>query len=92
MKLRVFSVFDVKAGAYLPPFFMPEQGQAIRVFSDAINGSEAFAKHPEDYSLFLIGDFDDNSGEISPCSPALVGTGLSFVCDVSPIRSVGGDV
>ncbi len=85
MKLRVFSVFDVKAKAYLPPFFMPEQGQATRVFSDCVNKPDhQFGAHPSDYSLFEIGDFDDNSGQLVPCNPVLVCQGLSCVSAVPP--------
>ena len=83
MKLRVFSVFDVKAKAYLPPFFMPEQGQAIRVFSDCVNNVEhQFGSHPGDYSLFEIGDFDDNHGQLVPCNPTMVVQGLECVVAV----------
>ena len=80
MKHRIFSVFDVKAKAYLPPFFMPEQGQAIRIFTDCVNKPEhQFGAHPADYALFEIGDFDDNHGSLVPCAPSLVCQGLELV-------------
>lgn len=83
MRHRAFSVFDVKAQAYLPPFFMPEQGQAHRVFSDMVNKEgHAFCDHPEDYTLFYLGDFDDSRGVIDGCDPELVVAGLSCVVDV----------
>lgn len=66
MKLHMFTVFDVKAKAYLPPFFLPQVGQAVRSFGDAIDDpAHAFAKHPEDYTLFLVGTFDDASGVVA---------------------------
>lgn len=81
MKHRCFSIFDGKAVAYLPPFVMPEQGQALRVFGDALNDSKhQFGCHPEDYTLFEIGFFDDRSGLLEPHSaPEMVSTGLSLV-------------
>lgn len=67
MKLKAFSVFDEKAQAYVAPFFMPEMAMAARVFGDAINNPEHdFGRHPEDYTLFLIGEFDVLTGTISP--------------------------
>lgn len=64
MVVNCYAVFDVKAGAFLAPFFMPHDGQAIRTFSDAVqNPQTGFSKHPEDYSLHRLSTFDDASGE-----------------------------
>lgn len=81
MRLRIFSVFDVKAKAYLPPFFMSEQGQARRSFSDAVaDRQHQFARHPEDYTLLCIGDFDDATAKITSfAAPELVCTALECV-------------
>lgn len=60
---KVFCVFDGKALAYLPPFILPEVGMASRVFGDCVNSDDhQFGKHPEDYTLFLIGSYDDRTG------------------------------
>lgn len=67
MKFKIFSVFDVKAKAYLPPFFLPEEAMAVRTFKDCANDkAHAFGLHPEDYSLFRLGEFDSLSGELFP--------------------------
>lgn len=76
MKLRVFTVFDSKAAAYLPPFFMGEMGAATRAFKDCANDpSHAFGKHPEDYMLFCLGTFDDSTAlfELLPAKFAVAG-------------------
>lgn len=66
MKFHVFSVYDGAASAFLPPFFLPAMGQAIRAFTDAVNDpNHQFAKHATDYSLWCIGIFDDSAGELS---------------------------
>lgn len=63
MQLHMFTVYDSKAKAYLPPFFMGQIGQAVRAFSDCVDNAEhAFSKHPEDYTLFRCGTFDDVTG------------------------------
>jgi hypothetical protein len=65
MKLNVYSVFDSKAGAYIPPFFMQNDGVARRAFGDAANDvNHKFCAHAEDYTLFRLGTFDDATGVI----------------------------
>jgi len=63
MKFKIFSVYDDKAKAYLPPFFLPEVGMAVRAFKDCVNDpGHNFGKHPADYTLFQCGAFDDRTG------------------------------
>jgi len=63
MKSKVYTVYDAKIEAYMNPFLMQTKGQAIRAFQDTINGKESqFSKHPEDFTLFEIGEYDDNKG------------------------------
>ena len=65
MKLCFYSVFDSAVGAYMRPFVMQSDGQAVRQFTDeAVGADNPIASHPEDYSLFRVGMFDDNSGTI----------------------------
>jgi len=63
---KIFSIFDGKAMAYLPPFCLPEVGMASRTFGDCVNSADhQFGLHPEDYTLFQIGLYDDSTGIIS---------------------------
>lgn len=65
MKLIALAVWDDKAEAYLPPFFVAAPGQGIRLFTDGCNDKESpFGKHPSDYRLYRLGEFDDSSGEL----------------------------
>lgn len=64
---KLLSVYDVKSEAYSKPVAVPAVGAGIRAFADAINeGSTDYAKHPEDYDMYEMGDFDDVSGVILP--------------------------
>lgn len=66
MILKMFAVYDMKVGAYMPPFTMRSRGEAVRSFMDAVaDKSGQFIKHPEDYALWSIGDFNDQSGEVT---------------------------
>lgn len=80
MNLKAFTVYDSKAQAYLPPFFLTAEGLASRSYADCINSeSHQFAKNPGDYTLFIIGTFDDSSGSLEACTPISFGNGLEFV-------------
>lgn len=69
-KLLICSVFDTKVGAYSPPFTCKSRGEAIRSFEDACRDDKMpFKAHPEDYQLFAVGDFDDQSGLVSGGTP-----------------------
>lgn len=66
MQLGMYSIYDKKAEAFTQPFFQATRGLAIRAFTDACNMQDnQFAKHPEDYTLFLIGTFDDETGVLA---------------------------
>lgn len=79
-KLQIFSVFDKKAVAYLQPFYYQQKGQAIRAFEDSVNNPEtAFNKHPEDFSLYLLGEFDDTTGEITSKKPLHIDEALTLI-------------
>lgn len=65
MKLFVYAVHDVKAGTFMTPFFMQSNGAAIRSFFDAVKDTNhPISKHPEDYTLFHVGTWDDDSGQL----------------------------
>lgn len=79
MKYHMFSVYDEKAKAYLPPFILPEIGQATRTFGDMVNNEEhQFGLHPSDYTLFEIADFDDESADIV-CDKKTIANGIELV-------------
>lgn len=62
---KIFSVYDDKAEAFLPPFFAMTQGVALRTFHQAATDeNHQFCKHAADYTLFEIGQFDENTGTI----------------------------
>lgn len=78
MKLKVYSVFDVKAGVYATPFFQLNDGVAVRSFTDMVNNSKSTPfLHAGDYSLLCIGLFDDDSGVISSHKPINVVNGAT---------------
>lgn len=65
MKLNAYTIYDVASGIYMRPFFSQADGQAIRGFKDiACDADHEVGKHPEDYTLYRIGSFNDTTGEM----------------------------
>lgn len=86
MLLRAFTVYDSKVDGYLRPFFMQTPAEAMRAFKDTVNdGQSPISKHPEDYTLFEVGTFDESTGRIEPLdAPLGLGLALNFK-DSAPI-------
>lgn len=64
MLMKVLCVRDSALVAYGRPFVAPATGAAVRSFSDEVNNPQTdFFKHPADYELFLLGDYDDSTAK-----------------------------
>lgn len=80
MNQIMFTVYDNKAETFMPPFFVPSKGLAIRAFEDCINSdTHHFGQHPADYTLFSLGTFDIDSGKFHITDRICVGNGVEFV-------------
>jgi hypothetical protein len=67
MKQKVFSVYDSKAEMFNQPMFFKATPEALRAFGDEANRTEsAIHKHPDDYTLFEIGEFNVETGLLTP--------------------------
>lgn len=65
MRLYAFSVLDKKAEFFSTPFFTRSLGEAIRGFGDeARNPESQLAKHPNDFELYHIGFFSQETGAL----------------------------
>ena len=61
--LTVCSVKDQKVGVYFQPFFARTKAEAMRTFQDlATEPEHMFAKHPEDFVLFLLSEWNEDNG------------------------------
>lgn len=81
MKYLAFCIRDVQVGAYNRPYFMVSKGQAIRSFTDEVNrpsDDNPLYKHPSDYEMFCVGEFDEDTGLLVPLpQPELVVSGAT---------------
>jgi len=62
MLMVVVSIRDAKSKLFSQPMFFTTAAVAVRAFGDACKGESDYARHPEDYSLWLLGSFEDTTG------------------------------
>lgn len=80
MQRFLFSVLDSKSGVFSAPFTSINQSVAIRDFHRAVNDPQTdIYSYPEDYGLYEMAEFDDNTGIIKPHPlPVPLGLGITF--------------
>lgn len=76
MKIEIVAMYDSAAQMFGRPFFVQTVGIAIRSFSDEIQrqapDNDLF-KHPDDFTLYHLGAFDDSLGAFSlPEQPVML--------------------
>lgn len=73
MKTAVVAVRDQKAVTFTQPVTTPNRAMALRSWGDELNdpknAQQEQSKHPEDFSLWYLGEYDSDTGEITPCKP-----------------------
>lgn len=77
---QIFSVWDLKTEAYMQPFFSPTLGSGIRAFNDACQEPNSMlSKHPADFALHHIGNFDDATGTVNDILSTALGSGADYM-------------
>lgn len=80
MVTKVFGIFDVKAKNYGQPFFMSHSGLALRSFSDLVEDQKStLNKHPADFKLYCLGEYDDCSGAFKSINPEFLANASDFI-------------
>lgn len=84
MRFHVLSVHDRAADVFATPTFHLSVGSAIRAFTDEINRDDPgniLFKHSEDFDLYDMGTFLDNTGMFEVGIPRLIAVGkdVSFI-------------
>lgn len=76
MILKAFAIHDQKSKAFHTPFFKHTHGEAERDFKTAVNdtsSSSMLSKYPEDFDLYHVGEYDDQTGLFTALpTPAVV--------------------
>lgn len=93
MKLRAYSIYDKKVQAYHAPFFAATDGAATRNFQDlATDNNTTVGRHPADYSLYFVGEFDDAAAKLEgPSGPLHVVDAIALLPQQAELRLVSGE-
>lgn len=82
MRYKILAIRDRAIDSYGQPFYSASTGGAIRSFADELNRAaenNQLYKHPEDFDLFLLGEFDDSTGEFDTTRPAQIAVGKDLI-------------
>lgn len=81
MKLLLFTVFDSATRLFLEPFEAKTIESALRTFRAVVNREgHQFNLYPDDYTLFVVGEFDQESGLLTAYeTPMSLGVAVTFL-------------
>lgn len=81
MIYKVFSVYDSKVEAFLPPLFFKSKGEFLRAFAETANDEKSnIGKYPADYTAFELGSWEDSSANFDlHKTPISLGLAVEFV-------------
>lgn len=66
MKINLYSVKDTKLGKFAQPFSAPNDDIAIRMLTSTVRASgNTINEFPEDYQLFKLGSYDEDTGKLA---------------------------
>lgn len=76
--MKIFTVHDSKAQAYLQPIYFRSTGEAIRAFETTCKDKNSqFAQYPSDFSLLHIGEWNQDTAAIVMLSKPVILTNAS---------------
>lgn len=64
--MKLYAVRDNKADYFLPMFESPTDGTARRTVAEVMLTQQSFVVHRADYHLFCIGEWDNQTGRLTP--------------------------
>lgn len=80
MKLQVVATYDAKSQLFGQPAYFQTKGVAIRSFGDQVEKDPTISKHPEDFSLFHLAEYDDGTGLHVPLTaPVQISTAIDHI-------------
>lgn len=86
MKIQYFAIKDVKVG-FKSPFAAHNEQEAVRMIENTMNsqGENELKMNAQDYQLYKIGEFCDQTGKFEGIDP-------EFVCNLIDYKKPSKDV
>lgn len=85
MILRLYSVYDRKTAVFYPPFTGLSDGAVQRELRMNLRAGVTMYEFPQDFDLFQVGVFADESGAVDAVNPT------RLVCRLDSLVPRGGD-
>ena len=79
MKVKLVAVLDSASGVYDGPAPVINEMLAMRNFTDMCTKNEKIKDHPGDFSLWLLGEYNDSTGEITTCAKKCLGYAVDLM-------------
>lgn len=86
---QMYAIYDAVAQMWTHPILVNNDDEAKRVFKDAcLNPDLPMGAHSADYSIYHIGEFDQNTAVLTPCSPHVL---IAKGHQTPTLKAVGDD-
>lgn len=75
MHKYIVSLKDTATQVYGTPFVVSSPAQAVRSLRDEVNSKDSTSdirRHPEDFELYELAQYIEDTGVIVPCNPLLI--------------------
>lgn len=66
MNVNLYAVKDVMTGNYIGLAPIRTEREAIRNFKSQLNHIDIWKDNPQDFDLWLLGRYNDETGELTP--------------------------
>lgn len=88
MKLPLYSIRDTKAGSFQSPTVSSNDVTIARAFAETVMNKRdpIIAFSPSDFDLYCVGEFDLETGLISPVSP------VRLICNAQEVINQYGQI
>lgn len=72
--LKIYAIRDAAISGFMKPWVAKTNGEAIRTFQNVVNSKDdqnLISKHPEQFDLYLVADFDEDTGKVKAYEPTM---------------------
>ncbi len=92
MKVQCYAIFDTCSGIYEKPFFSTADDVVKREFQDvAVSADHPINKHPEHYSLWRLGVFNNENGALTNEQNECLWTATEAISQSQTLESIRKD-
>ncbi len=88
MKVQCYAIFDSCSGIYEKPFFSTTDDLVKREFQDVATAADhPISKHPEHYSLWRLGIFNNENGKLQNETNECLWTAVEAISQSQTVNS-----